>query len=122
MPSQDPPRNEDLLVTARELGADLLVGDSYRRVGFHVWVTAGLVDVQGEATTHVARLDGVVDELFELQDRLVSELVAAVAPGADQDHLYRLRRSHRRGKDRTAPAGAETGTGTMPALQSPVDW
>ena len=84
VPSQDPPRNEDLLVIARELGADLLVGGSYQRVGDHVWVTAGLVDVQGGAATHVVRLDGVVDELFDLQDRLVSELVAAVAPEADQ--------------------------------------
>ena len=84
VPSQDPPRNEDLLVLARELGANLLVGGSYRRVGDHVWLTAGLVDVQGGAATHVVRLDSVVDELFELQDRLVSELVAAVAPEADQ--------------------------------------
>ena len=83
-PSQDPPRSEDQLVIARELGADLLVGGSYERVGDHVWVTAGLVDVQGGAATHVVRLDSAVDELFELQDRLVSELAAAVTPGADQ--------------------------------------
>ena len=64
----------EVLRVCRELGADFLVTGGYQRVGDRVRVTARVVEVQRGAIVTSTTVDGVLDDLFELQDRVASDL------------------------------------------------
>ena len=66
---------------ARRLGARWLVGGGYQRVGDRMRITARIVDVETAEVTHSAIVDGSVDNLFALQDRLVAQIRDGLAPG-----------------------------------------
>ena len=64
------------LEAAREAGLDCLVVGSYQRSGDRLRIAARAIDVAtGEAVAR-AMVDGPVAEAFELQDRLVRQLLA----------------------------------------------
>ena len=63
-----------VLSVCRELGADLLVTGGYQRVGDGVRVTARVVEVESGAIVSSTTVDGMLDDLFELQDRVASDL------------------------------------------------
>ena len=65
------------LESARALGAELVLTGSYQRVGDQLRITAKLVDVQSGSTIHALKIDGVLSDLFQLQDQLVAELGAS---------------------------------------------
>jgi TolB-like protein/predicted Ser/Thr protein kinase len=71
---------------ARALGARWVITGGFQRSGAAVRVTASLADATTGEIVRTARVDGVVDAIFELQDRLVQELAtslrAAAAPPA----------------------------------------
>ncbi|HET7696202.1 MAG TPA: protein kinase [Vicinamibacterales bacterium] len=71
---------------ARALGARWVVAGGFQRSGAAVRVTASLTDVVSGEIVRTARVDGNVDGIFELQDRLVRELAgslrAAMSPAA----------------------------------------
>ena len=58
----------------RRLGVRWVVSGGYQRVGDHLRITARFVDVASGAVVRTAKVDGRVDELFALQDRIVAEL------------------------------------------------
>jgi eukaryotic-like serine/threonine-protein kinase len=62
------------LRAGRELGARWLLGGSFQRVGEAVRVTAALVDAASGLTSRTIKVDGRLDEIFALQDRLVGDL------------------------------------------------
>ncbi len=66
---------------SRELGAVWLVTGGYQRVGDQLRITARVIDVETGAVTGRVALDGGVEELFALQDRIVAELVGATGAG-----------------------------------------
>jgi serine/threonine-protein kinase len=72
------------LRAARAMGARWLVSGGFQRSGDAVRVTASLVDVAGGDVARTARVDGRVDAIFDVQDRLVRALAeslrTAVAP------------------------------------------
>jgi len=63
---------------ARELGVSLVVVGSYQRVGDRLRITARLVDVASGATMADAKVDGRLEEVFDLQDRIVRQFSAAL--------------------------------------------
>lgn len=71
---------------ARGLGARWAVGGAFQRSADAVRVTASLTDVGSGEIVRTTRVDGRVDAIFDLQDRLVRELAswlrAAVSPQA----------------------------------------
>jgi eukaryotic-like serine/threonine-protein kinase len=72
-------RNEDLLVRAgRELGVRWMVSGGFQRLGNSVRVTTSIIDVTTGQLAGTAKVDGSLDAIFELQDRLVRELAAAL--------------------------------------------
>ena len=73
-----------VLDTARRLGVRWIVDGGYQRVGDRMRITARVVDVERADTVQRARVDGVISELFDLQDQLVAELRAAVSPGTSR--------------------------------------
>ena len=74
------------LRAARGLGARWAVSGGFQRSLDAVRVTASLTDVTTGDLVSTARVDGRVDAIFELQDRLVRELAAslraAISPAA----------------------------------------
>ena len=72
------------VVAGRDAGArrDLrwVVTGGYQRLGERLRITARLVDADTGAVVRSLRLDGTLDEVFVLQDRIVAELTAGVDP------------------------------------------
>ena len=64
----------DLLAAGRRLDAVRVVGGTYQRVRDQLRVTARLIDVQTGAVVSSLRIDGTIDELFTLQDRIAAGL------------------------------------------------
>ncbi len=78
-PTSEPERLMDertALRVATELGATWLVAGGYQRVGDRIRITARLVDVATSTVAYTGRVDGVVADLFDLQDRVVDVLGA----------------------------------------------
>jgi serine/threonine protein kinase/tetratricopeptide (TPR) repeat protein len=78
----------------RRLGATFVVTGAYQRLRDRVRITAQAVEVPSSRSVATVKLDGTIDQIFELQDQLVQELVtkslerdiesgerAALAPG-----------------------------------------
>ncbi|MFI5181661.1 MAG: protein kinase [Thermoanaerobaculia bacterium] len=62
----------------RELSARWVVSGGHQRVGRTVRVTARLTEVATGAVLRTVKLDGTMEELFALQDRIVRELAAGL--------------------------------------------
>jgi DNA-binding winged helix-turn-helix (wHTH) protein/TolB-like protein/Flp pilus assembly protein TadD len=67
-----------LTSVARELGVSLAVVGSFQRSGDRLRITARLMDVASGATMADAKVDGGVEEVFDLQDRIVRQFSAAL--------------------------------------------
>ena len=65
----------------RQLGATWLVTGAYQRVGDQLRITARIIDIESGAVSAQTAIDGAVNDLFTLQDRIVGELAAGL-PGA----------------------------------------
>jgi serine/threonine-protein kinase len=63
---------------ARALGGRWVVTGGFQRSGTAVRVTASLTDLMTGDIVRTARVDGGVDAIFELQDRLVRELASSL--------------------------------------------
>ena len=63
---------------ARDLGVPLVVVGSYQRVGEHLRITARIVDALSGQTMADAKVDGRLEEVFDLQDRIVRQFSAAL--------------------------------------------
>ena len=64
----------DALALARRAGAQWLVHGGYQRVNTQVRVTARIVDCETGSVVRTAQVDGLLDELFALQDRILPGL------------------------------------------------
>jgi tetratricopeptide (TPR) repeat protein/predicted Ser/Thr protein kinase len=58
----------------RRLGAWWVVSGAYQRIGDRIRITAQVVEVLNGALLRTVKIDGRVDEIFELQDRIVFDL------------------------------------------------
>jgi len=63
---------------ARDLDVPLVVVGSFQRVGDHLRITARIVDAPSGQTLADAKVDGRLEEVFELQDRIVRQFSAAL--------------------------------------------
>ena len=62
------------LEVGRRLGARYVVSGAYQRLGGVIRITGRFVDVTTGAVVRSAKVDGALDDLFSLQDRVVAEL------------------------------------------------
>ena len=97
----------------RELGATWLVSGGYQRVGDLLRITGRVVDVQTGTAMAVVNVDGSVDELVAVQDRIVAELREAL------DLLTAETREARLDLGTRARAPAQGGTERVPDTLSP---
>jgi DNA-binding winged helix-turn-helix (wHTH) protein/Tfp pilus assembly protein PilF len=63
----------ELSALHQELGLDLAVVGSFQRAGDRVRVTARVVDAARGETTAEAKADGLLEQVFEVQDRIVAQ-------------------------------------------------
>ena len=98
----------------RRLGARWLVTGGYQRLGDQLRITARLVDATTGAVVQSAKIDGAVDDLFELQDRLVVELTN----GIGRDPGRASGRSEPRARA-ASPPRTDAGAATPPMRRSP---
>jgi adenylate cyclase len=73
-------RSVDLRVVGRELGVRYAVEGSIRRSGNRVRITGQLIDTITGNQVWGERYDGVLDDIFELQDRITEAIVGAIQP------------------------------------------
>ncbi len=67
---------------ARAIGARMMLGGSVRRLGARVRLAYTLMDVTTGTTVAGETIDGVADEVFDLEDRLIRSLLAALDAGS----------------------------------------
>jgi serine/threonine protein kinase/Tfp pilus assembly protein PilF len=68
----------------RRLGASVTVSGAYQRIGDRIRITAQAIEVAGGRQRATVKLDGRVEDVFELQDRLVTQLAEELTGPVDQ--------------------------------------
>ena len=74
----------DLSALRAELHLDLAVVGSFQRSGTRLRITARVVDAASGEATAEAKADGPLEQVFELQDRIVSQFAEALRIGTKQ--------------------------------------
>ncbi len=82
----------DIKQVGRELGVRYVLEGSIRKAGGKVRITGQLIDSETGAHLWADRFDGSLEDIFELQDRVTTSVVTAVAPKVDQAEIERARR------------------------------
>jgi len=73
-------RAVDVKQVARELGVRYVLEGSVRKAGNRVRLTGQLIDTATAAHVWADRFDGALNDIFELQDQMASNVVGAIEP------------------------------------------
>jgi eukaryotic-like serine/threonine-protein kinase len=73
-PSLERVAEHQAIEIGRRLGASYIIGGAYQRLGALIRITAELVDVRAASLVRTVKVDGKVDDLFALQDRVVAAM------------------------------------------------
>ncbi|MES0827017.1 tetratricopeptide repeat protein [Ruegeria sp. SCP11] len=76
----------------RELGVQYVLEGSVRRVGNRVRVSAQLIDAVANHYVWTERFEGVIEDIFDLQDEVTKRIVGTVAPEYLSAEMRRARR------------------------------
>ena len=82
----------DVKQVARELGVRYVLEGSVRKTGNRVRITAQLIDTTTSAHIWVDRIDGVLDDIFGLQDQVAGSVVGAIEPRLRLSEIERASR------------------------------
>src|SRR5207344_668947 len=82
----------DLRQVARDLGVRYLLEGSVRKSGRRVRVSAQLIDAETGAHLWADRFDGELEEIFDMHDRVATEVVSAIEPNLRHAEIERSRR------------------------------
>jgi TolB-like protein/Tfp pilus assembly protein PilF len=69
-----PSDDHQSLELGRRLGASFVVAGGYQRIRDRVRITGQVVEVATNGSAATVKLDGTIDQIFELQDQLVQQL------------------------------------------------
>ena len=99
-PSLERVAEHQAIEIGRRLGASYIIGGAYQRLGGLIRITAELVDVRAASLVRTVKVDGKVDDLFALQDRVVAAMKdgLSVAIPSTPPPGTRKRRRWRRGR------------------------
>ena len=75
----------DVRKVGRELGVRFVLEGSVRRAGSRLRITSQLIDAANGAHLWAGRHDGACEDVFDLQDQVTAQVVAAVAPRLSGD-------------------------------------
>ena len=84
-------KNVDVKLIARELGVRYVLEGSVRKVGNRVRITGQLIDGGNAVHIWADTFDGVLDDIFELQDRITASVVSAIEPSLQNAEIERLK-------------------------------
>ncbi len=76
----------------RELGVGYVLEGSVQKAGGRIRITVQLVETAGGSHLWAERYDGVMDDIFELQDRITEQVAGALLPSIQLAEIERARR------------------------------
>jgi TolB-like protein len=85
-------RAVDIIRVGRELGVRYVLEGSVRKAGTQVRVSGQLIDASTGAHLWADRIDGALDDIFSLQDRITASVVGAILPTLEQAEIKRAQR------------------------------
>lgn len=85
-------RTVDIKQVGRELGVRYVLEGSWRTAKNRVRITGQLIDATTGAHHWAGRFEGVLEDIFELQDQITESVVGAIAPQLERVEIERARR------------------------------
>jgi TolB-like protein/class 3 adenylate cyclase len=82
----------DIRQVGRELGVHYVLEGSVRKAGKRIRVTAQLIDASTDAHIWADKFDSDLEDIFDLQDRLTSSVIGAIAPKLERAEMERAQR------------------------------
>lgn len=77
---------------SRELGVRYVLEGSVQKAGNRVRITVQLIDAVNDAHVWADRVDGTLDDIFDLQDRITEQVAGALQPSIRLAEIERARR------------------------------
>jgi adenylate cyclase len=85
-------RTVDIRQVGRELGVRYVLEGGVRKAGSRLRITAQLIEAETGAHLWADRVDGLLDDVFELQDQITERVVGIVEPSLQRSEIERARR------------------------------
>ena len=85
-------RAVDAKQVGRELGVRYLLEGSIRKAANRLRITGQLIDATTGAHIWADRIEGTLDDIFELQDQITTNVVGAIAPQLELAEIERAKR------------------------------
>jgi TolB-like protein/class 3 adenylate cyclase len=85
-------RAVDVKQVSRELGVRYVLEGSVRKGGSRMRITAQLIDATSGAHLWADRFDGLLEDVFELQDKVAISVAGVIEPTLRQSEIERARR------------------------------
>ncbi len=82
----------DVAQVGKELGVRYVLEGSVQKAGGRVRITVQLIDVTSGAHVWADRVDGTLEDVFELQDRITERVAGAIQPSIRLAEIERARR------------------------------
>ena len=82
----------DIAKAARELGVRYILEGSVRKAGNRVRITGQLIDATSRAHLWADRFEGMLEDVFELQDRVTERVVGELLPSIMKAEIERAKR------------------------------
>jgi TolB-like protein/Tfp pilus assembly protein PilF len=84
-------QSTDIREVGRTLGVRYVLEGSVRRAGKRVRITGQLIDAENGSHLWADRFDGVLDDIFDLQDKVTREVVTSIEPSLRHAETNRAR-------------------------------
>jgi adenylate cyclase len=81
----------DIKKVGRELGVRYVLEGSVRKAGGRVRITGQLIEAATGTHLWADKIDGDLDDVFELQDRITADVVSSIAPKIEQAEIERVK-------------------------------
>lgn len=85
-------RSVDVKGVGQELGVRYVLEGSVRKSGNKVRITGQLIDARSGTHIWAERFEGLLDDIFELQDQIAESVVGAIAPQLERAEIERAKR------------------------------
>ena len=85
-------RAVDVKQVGRELGVRYVLEGSFRKAPNRVRITGQLIDATTAGHIWAGRFEGALEDIFDLQDKMTTSVVGAIAPTLEQAEIERIKR------------------------------
>ena len=85
-------RSVDVKQVGHELGVRYVLQGSVRRAAQRLRITAQLVDATTGANLWADRFEGTLEDVFDLQDKVTTSVIAAISPQLEKAEIARVKR------------------------------